>query len=82
MKKVLLGIFIVLLLTACAQERVQYVKTDCRNCNSQYTVRKPIEIVYEEITYTTVYEPRTYAKTKRVTVPYKNCEKTYKKYCR
>lgn len=81
MKKVLLGIFLVLLLTACAQESVRYVETNCRNCNSQYTVRKPVEIVYEDVTYTTIYEPRTYTKTKRVVVPYKNCEKTHKRYC-
>lgn len=89
MKKLLLGIFLVLLLTACAQNRYAYEgQCDRRSCYSeptsyQYTVRKPVEIIYEDTTYTTVYEPKTYISTKRISKPYSNCRINGKNgYCR
>lgn len=79
MKKLLLGIFLILVLTACAQNRYTYRdQCDRQACYSklaasQYTVRKPVEIIYEDTTYTTVYEPKTYVETRKVKKPYTNC---------
>lgn len=70
MKKFLLFLLIALLLTACAQEQEVIVKRGCGHCNVQYTVRKPVEIVYEDTSYVTVYKPKTYIMKKRVSVPY------------
>lgn len=60
-----------------AQTRPVY-NTNC--CTSSRTVRKPVEIIYEDTTYTTVYEPKTYISTKRVSMPYNDC--TIKSLCR
>ena len=70
MKKFLLFLLVALLLTACAHEQEVIVKRGCGHCNAQYTVRRPVEIVYEDTSYITVYEPKTYTMKKRVSVPY------------
>lgn len=79
MKNILYTLLPVLFLTACAH---------CENCNvqqqtntcvtpvcqgSSYTVRKPIEVIYKDTTYTTVYEPKTYTTTRYIRKPYNNC---------
>jgi ABC-type enterochelin transport system substrate-binding protein len=89
MKK-LLVLFALLALTACSttntveQTLTQTVSTGtysttryaCNTCQgSSYTVRKPVEIVYENTTYTTVYEPKTYTTVTRERKPYNGCTK-------
>lgn len=40
-------------------------------CGSHsYTVSEPVEVVYKNVTYTTVYEPKTYSSTSFVKKPY------------
>jgi hypothetical protein len=86
MKRLILGV--VMLLGACVSEDPtenfqmiynpnEYQNNNSVNCNtctgSSYTVRQPIEILYEEKIYTTVYEPKTYVKTNYVRKPYNKC---------
>ena len=63
MKKLLSVIAIGLVLSACAETQT----TECAytNCYGayQYTVSEPVETIYRNTTYTTVYEPKTYATT-------------------
>lgn len=83
MKKLFLMAIIALMLTGCACDQVQPMSNqepmvesqyrDSNCCNSSYTVRKPVEVIYEETTYTTVYEPKTYTSTRRVSAPYSPC---------
>ena len=43
----------------------------CNSCGSHsYTVSEPVEVVYKNVTYTTVYEPKTYSNTTYVKKPY------------
>ena len=43
----------------------------CNSCGSHsYTVSEPVEVVYKNITYTTVYEPKTYSNPTYVKKPY------------
>ena len=43
----------------------------CNSCGSHsYTVSEPVEVVYKNVTYTTVYEPKTYSNTTFVKKPY------------
>ena len=43
----------------------------CNSCGAQkYTVSEPVEVVYKNVTYTTVYEPKTYSETTYVKKPY------------
>ena len=70
MKKLFLIIFMGILLTACS--------SDCfsDNCSTKkYTVRQPVEVIYQNTTYETVYEPKTYKRTTYERVPY-NCAKS------
>lgn len=77
-----LSLFLVLLaLSGCASKEVmpQQVLVErpvnvCDTCTQSYTVRTPVQVVYKNITYTTVYEPKTFTKTSYETVPY-NCVK-------
>ena len=40
-------------------------------CGSHsYTVSEPVEVVYKNVTYTTVYEPKTFSSTSYVKKPY------------
>lgn len=39
----------------------------------EYTVRTPIKVVYQNTTYRTVYEPRTFTTTSYETRPYTGC---------
>ena len=39
---------------------------------TEYTVSEPVEVVYKNVTYKTVYEPKTYSTTTFVKKPY-NC---------
>lgn len=72
MKKVILFVFTLLLLVSCASEKREY--NVCNAC-SKYTVRRPVEIIYEDTTYTTVYTPKTYISKQRVSKPYIKCKK-------
>ena len=77
-----LSLFLVLLvLSGCASKEVmpQQVLVErpvnvCNTCTQSYTVRIPVQVVYKNTTYTTVYEPKTFTKTSYETVPY-NCVK-------
>ena len=51
-----------------------YSKTECNTCISSYTVRKPVEVIYENTTYTTVYEPKVYTTITHERKPYNRCE--------
>lgn len=87
MKKILAVAFLAFVLSACASQPVQPVQpqsvvqnkpvyqNDCYRKGSSYTVRKPVEVIYEDTTYTTVYEPKVYTTTKMVRKPYNNCER-------
>lgn len=79
---------LVLLLGACTttQQNVQqsptYVEThgsysryNCNTCSTSYTVSKPVEVIYKDTTYTTVYEPKTYSSTSYSRKPYDSCTK-------
>lgn len=46
----------------------------CNTCTTSYTVRKPVEVIYENTTYTTVYEPKTYTTVTHERKPYNKCE--------
>jgi hypothetical protein len=46
----------------------------CTTCSNSYTVRTPVEVLYKNTTYTTVYEPKTFTRTSYERVPY-NCAK-------
>ncbi len=47
------------------------VKQGCNTCGPRsYTVEEPVEILYKNVTYTTVYEPKTYSETSYVKKPY------------
>ena len=46
-------------------------RTGCNTCGAHsYTVSEPVEVVYKNVTYTTVYEPKTYSNTTYVKKPY------------
>jgi len=43
----------------------------CSSCGPRsYTVSEPVEVLYKNVTYTTVYEPKTYSETSYVKKPY------------
>ncbi len=47
------------------------VQQPCNTCGPHsYTVTEPVEVVYKNVTYTTVYEPKTYSNTTFVKKPY------------
>ena len=77
-----LSLFLVLLvLSGCASKEVmpQQVLVErpvhvCNTCTQSYTVRTPVQVVYKNTTYTTVYEPKTFTRTSYETLPY-NCVK-------
>ena len=71
MKKYLAVAALTLCLTACAEQtETNCVYPSCWN-GYQYTVSEPVETIYKNTNYTTVYEPKTYA-----TTTYTKC-----KYC-
>ena len=46
-------------------------KPACNTCGTQsYTVTEPVEVVYKNVTYTTVYEPKTFSNTTYEKKPY------------
>ena len=64
MKKYLSFAVLTLLLGACAEQtETKCVYPNCWNGALQYTVSEPVETIYRNTTYTTVYEPKTYATT-------------------
>lgn len=78
-----LCLFLVLLMTAgCVSKQPmpqqvlveRPVVNNCNTCTSSYTVRTPVQVVYKNTTYTTVYEPKTFTRTSYESVPY-NCVK-------
>lgn len=46
---------------------------ECNTCSTSYTVSKPVEVIYKDITYTTVYEPKTYEEVSYSRKPYNSC---------
>lgn len=52
----------------------QSTYNNCNTCTTSYTVRKPIEVIYENTTYTTVYEPKIYTTITHERKPYNKCE--------
>lgn len=80
MKKILM-ILCLTILMGCASEQpipqqvlVERPVNVCNTCTQSYTVRTPVQVVYKNTTYTTVYEPKTFTKTSYETLPY-NCVK-------
>lgn len=81
MKKLLSIFSLVLALTACSSM--------CDNCyygrEQSYTVSQPVEVIYRNTTYRTVYEPKTYKEVTLERRPYKAksiCYRTnHKNYC-
>lgn len=81
MKKLLSIFSLVLALTACSSM--------CDNCyygrEQSYTVSQPVEVIYRNTTYRTVYEPKTYKEVTLERRPYKaksTCYRTnHKNYC-
>lgn len=72
MKKYLALVALTLCLTACVQHKdYRCVYPNCYDGALQYTVSEPVETIYKNTTYTTVYVPETYA-----TTTYTKC-----KYC-
>ena len=75
MKKYLTVAALALCLTACVEQtETRCVYPNCWDGALQYTVSEPVETIYKNTTYTTyttVYEPKTYA-----TTTYTKC-----KYC-
>lgn len=45
----------------------------CSTCSTSYTVSKPVEVIYKDVTYTTVYEPKTYEEVSYSRKPYNSC---------
>ena len=59
---------------ACGVKAPAPVPAPVQGCNScgprSYTVTEPVEVLYKNVTYTTVYEPKTYSETSYVKKPY------------
>ncbi len=53
------------------QPAMQTATTPCCQ-GSSYTVSEPVEVIYKNVTYKTVYEPKTFSTTTFVKKPY-NC---------
>lgn len=63
MKKILAVVAVGLALSACVEHQAdRCVYPNCYG-SYQYTVSEPVETIYKNTTYTTVYEPKTYATT-------------------
>lgn len=59
----------------CMQCRQAPVQQDCGGCPArEYTVRTPVQVVYKNTTYRTVYEPRTFETSSYETRPYNRAE--------
>lgn len=83
----ILGLIAILSLCACASEKTVEIQgyetygytshttySSCDSCSSSYTVREPVEVIYKDVTYTTVYEPKTYQSVKYTRKPYDRCD--------
>lgn len=58
----------------CQQAPVA-LQQDCGGCPArEYTVRTPVQVVYKNTTYRTVYEPRTFESSSYETRPYNRAE--------
>ena len=58
----------------CQQAPVA-LQQDCGGCPAkEYTVRTPVQVVYKNTTYRTVYEPRTFESSSFETRPYNRAE--------
>lgn len=82
MKKIYM-LLMLFTLVGCASEKPTFqqqvlverpIANTCNTCSSSYTVRTPVQVLYKNTTYTTVYEPKTFTRTSYETVPY-NCVK-------
>ena len=52
------------------QTQKVYTSNYCNTCSTSYTVSKPVEVIYKDVTYTTVYEPKTYESVSYSRKPY------------
>lgn len=70
MKKILGLICVLFMMSACSS-------TMCNTCQNRheqsYVVSQPVEVIYRNTTYKTVYEPKTYKKVTYEKKPYSNC---------
>lgn len=74
MSKVLGAMVVVTMMSACSSSReIVYTDHNCNTCTTSYTVSKPVEVIYKDVTYTTVYEPKTYKSTSFTRKPYNKC---------
>jgi len=81
MKKLSL-LFVLVILAGCVNKEPmpqqvlveRPVVNNCNTCSQSYTIRTPVQVVYKNTTYTTVYEPKTFTRTSYESVPY-NCVK-------
>lgn len=86
MKKSLI-LIAVLSLCACANDEIietsdydahnytSYSSYDsCNVCSSSRVVREPVEVIYKNVTYTTVYEPRVHQEVTYTREPYTSCD--------
>lgn len=60
-------LLLTLLISACTTDNM----CSSPKCSSSYTVKEPVEVIYQNTTYTTVYEPKTYKSTRYERVPYR-----------
>lgn len=59
----------------CAKPQPAPVVQDCGGCPArEFTVRTPVQVVYKNTTYRTVYEPRTFETSSYETRPYNRAE--------
>ena len=72
-KKLCFVLIILFLLSACSTHK-QVMETNYRCSSSSYTVREPVEVIYKDTTYTTIYKPYTYTKSKYIKKPYSKCD--------
>ena len=79
MKKIYM-LLMLFALVGCASEKPTFqqqvlverpVANTCNTCSNSYTVRTPVQVLYKNTTYTTVYEPKTFTRTTYETLPYK-----------
>lgn len=71
MKKLFLLSFVICALAACQHQNYNMCEDNvCNRASKTYIVRKPVEVIYEDTIYTTVYKPVTYVEKRKVTRPY------------
>lgn len=74
-----------ILLTACNHTPNYCNSYNCKMSRGEsYTISKPVEVIYKNTTYTTVYEPKTYEEVSYERKPYKgnSCYEKGRTFCR